>query len=478
MTETDSWNEYVSPFSTRYSSREMSRLFSVRHRICTFRKLWVALARAEHQLGLPITEAQIHEMEANVEKIDFHRAAVYEKALRHDVMAHIHAFGDQCPNAKPIIHLGATSSYVADNSDLIQLKEALRLLLHKLISVVRSFAGLAERWAALPCLSYTHLQSAQPSTIGKRIALWLQDLIWDVREWERLIEEIPFLGVKGATGTQASFLSLFDGDEARVVCLEKEVAAAFGFAKVWSVSGQTYPRKLDLIVLNALQSFAASAHKIATDLRLLSQFQELSEPFATAQVGSSAMPYKRNPIYSERICGLARFVISLAQNPAYTAATQWLERTLDDSANRRLSIPESFLGVDAILNLFAYMIPELTVHVPMIEKRLEKELPFLVMENILMQSVKKGGSRQRLHETLRHMALAAGAHAEPLQFLLEQITRDDAFQLTREEILPLLQPQQLIGRAPSQVREFLVHEVFPLLERYAESVVTFPAIEQ
>ncbi len=469
--------EYVSPFSSRYSSREISELFSPRYRIQTFRKLWVALARAERRLGLPISEEQIAEMEAGIDLIDYQRAAEYEKKFRHDVMAHIHTFGDQCPIAKPIIHLGATSSYVADNGDLIQLKEALFLLLQKLTLIIRSLATLAERWADLPCLSYTHLQSAQPTTMGKRIALWLQDFLWDAKEWERLLQEIPFLGVKGATGTQASFLALFDGDETRVMQLEQEVAATFGFQKVWPLSGQTYPRKLDLLVLNGLQSFAASAHKMATDIRLLSQFQELSEPFGVDQVGSSAMPYKRNPIYSERICGLARFVISLAQNPAYTAATQWLERTLDDSSNRRLSIPESFLGVDAILNLFAHIVPNLQVHVSTVQKRLEGELPLLVMENVLMQAVKKGGHRQELHEVLRQIAWAAEKHASPLQFLLDQVAGNGAFCLTKEEIAPLLHPKRLVGRAPTQVRSFLAEEVDPFLDRYPGDFSLFAPLE-
>lgn len=453
----------------------MSRLFSQHHRIRTFRKLWVALARAEMELGLPIKPHQIEQMALHVDKIDFAKAAEYEKRFRHDVMAHIHTFGDQCPDAKPIIHLGATSSFVADNADLIQLKEAMQFLLRKLISVMRDLVGFTRKWSSLPTLSYTHFQSAQPTTVGKRACLWLQDFLWDAEEWERLIGRIPFLGVKGATGTQASFLALFDGDPERVVRLEERVAAEFGFERIWPIAGQTYPRKLDQILVHALTSFAASAHKMATDLRLLSHLKEIVEPFGEDQVGSSAMPYKRNPIYSERVCGLSRFVMSLAENPSYTAATQWLERSLDDSSNRRLAIPEVFLGVDAILNLLSYLVRGMKVNVSEIERHVQEEMPQVVMENILMLAVKKGGSRQAIHEELRKLSAAAQKHETPLKFLMQQA--EGQFSLSKEELEGTVDLECLVGRAPEQVRNFLDRDVEPFLSRQREEEISFSPIE-
>ncbi len=433
----------------------MATLFSQQSRIATFRKLWVALARAQQELGLEISTHQIQQMEAHVDKIDFHRAAEYEKRFHHDVMAHIYAFGEQCPDAKPIIHLGATSCYVTDNADLILMRQGLQLIANSLRFLLKEGAEIAKRWADLPCLGYTHFQSAQPTTIGKRICLWLQDFLWDVQEWERLIAEIPLLGAKGATGTQASFLALFHGDMSKVSRLEELIAQEFGFIKIVPISGQTYSRKLDVTVLNALASFAASAHKMGTDLRLLAHTKEILEPFDAEQIGSSAMPFKKNPILSERICGLARFVISLAQNPVYTAATQWLERSLDDSSNRRLAVPEAFLGVDAILQLLKSLLPRLMVNTEEIESRLHAETPLLVMENILMAAVQRGGNRQSLHEELRRIAIAAQKHASPLEFLISQIERERAFGLTRTDIVPLLDMHALVGCAPNQVREFL-----------------------
>ncbi|HEV7735990.1 MAG TPA: lyase family protein, partial [Chlamydiales bacterium] len=378
--------EYASPFSTRYCSPEMSRLFSPWFKGASFRKLWIALAVAQKNAGLPITGKQIAQMQLQEDTIDFDRILHHEKIYRHDVMAHIHAFGDVCPEAKPIIHWGATSSYVTDNTDLIQLKKALELLFQKMLHVLQILAVLAEKHAQDPCLGYTHFQPAQPTTIGKRMCLWLQDFLLDARQWHRLVQEIPFLGLKGATGTQSSFLSLLDGDHEKVLAMEQEIAKVFGFSYVVPIAGQTYPRKIDIEVLHSIASFAASAHKFGTDLRLLAHEGEMGETFEKDQVGSSAMPYKRNPIYSERICGLARFAISLAQNPAYTAATQWLERSLDDSSNRRLSIPEAFLSADAILNTMIYVLSALQIDKEASLAQVVKHLPTLCMENILMES--------------------------------------------------------------------------------------------
>jgi adenylosuccinate lyase len=457
--------EYDSPFSARYASPEMSRLFSAQFKISTFRRLWASLAKAEQKLGLPITHQQIAQLEDNADKIDFLAAAGYEKKFKHDVAAHIHAFGDQCPEAKPIIHLGATSSFVTDNTDLIQLKKGLQLLLDKSIHVLRLLNQFALKEAASPCLAYTHFQPAQPTTIGKRACLWLQDLLLDAQEFERQIASLPFLGAKGATGTQASFLSLFDGNAEKVKELETLIARDFGFTKILPISGQTYTRKLDLNILNTLESFCASAHKMATDIRLLAHDGEFSESFGDSQIGSSAMPYKRNPIYSERICGLARFVMSLAQNPAYTTATQWLERTLDDSSNRRLCIPESFLGADAILNLMIHLLTHLKVDQKRALENLERQIHHLAMENILMLAVKKGGDRQVLHERLRKLS--------------DQKNPDYAKELglTRKEVEALTAPSKLIGRSPDQVREFLKEELEPFLSRYKTILASMPVVE-
>jgi adenylosuccinate lyase len=375
-------------------------------------------------------------------------------------MAHIHAFGDLCPEAKPIIHWGATSCYVTDNADLLQMREALHLLFGKMLHVIQLLSHFAKEQKKTPALSYTHFQSAQPTTFGKRATLWLQDFWMDALEWERMLASFPFLGAKGATGTQSSFLFLFDGHEDKIDQLETLIAAEFGLHTVLPISGQTYTRKIDLHLLNAFESFAASAHKMATDLRLLAHDGELVEGFEKNQVGSSAMPYKRNPIYSERICGIARFVISLAQNPAYTTATQWLERSLDDSSNRRLSLPDAFLGVDAILNLLIHLIPKLQVNAPLALRNIEEKLPFLVMENILMASVKKGGNRQELHEKLRLLSEQGSLSA-----LVHKIEQDPSFHLKKEEINKLTQVSSLIGLAPSQVDHFLT-EVELLLKRH------------
>lgn len=452
--------EYISPFSARYTSREMSHLFSSQFKISTFRKLWASLAKAQQKLGLPITHQQVAQLQDNVDKIDFAVAAHYEKKFRHDVMAHIHAFGDQCPEAKGIIHLGATSTYVTDNTDLIQLKMGLNLLLHKLIHILRLLSSFAEKEAASPCLSYTHFQPAQPTTIGKRACLWLQDFLFDAQEIERQIALLPFLGAKGATGTQASFLALFEGNEAKVKELEVLIAKDFGFTKILPISGQTYTRKIDLHILNLLESFSASAHKMATDIRLLAHEGEITESSTETQVGSSAMPYKRNPIYAERICGLARFVISLAQNPVYTTATQWLERSLDDSSNRRLAIPESFLGCDAILTLLSHLLTHMKVDRHAALTHLEAQIPLMAMENILMLAVKKGASRQEVHEKLRTLS------GQPMNVIAKELKLD----------LKDL-PVSLIGRAPDQTREFIKNEVQPFLSQYQNLSIVIEPIE-
>jgi len=466
--------EYVSPFSARYCSPEISFLFSAHFKITMFRKLWVALAKAEKKLGLPITDKQISQMESNVEKIDFDKIEEYEKKFRHDVMAHIHAFGDLCPDAKSIIHLGTTSSYVTDNAELIQFKEALSLLLNKLLFVLQKLSDLAERYARSPCLSYTHFQPAQPTTIGKRICLWLQDFLLDARDWHRILQEIPFLGVKGATGTQSSFLALFEDDHNQVAKLEQMIATHFGFEKILPIAGQTYTRKLDLTLLNALESFAASAHKFATDFRLLAHEQEMLEPFGKSQVGSSAMPYKRNPIYCERICGLSRFAISLAQNPAYTAATQWLERSLDDSSNRRLCIPEAFLSIDAILNLMAHVLSAPEIQEDIALDHLEKQLPLLTMEHILMETTKRGACRQEIHEQLRQITFKAMKEAHPMEALIR--SAEKTLGLKRKELEAMANPKKLIGRAPEQVAHFLKTEVRPFLKTHSPGKVSIPQV--
>lgn len=457
-------SRYESPLSSRYASQEMSYLFSMQYKHGTWRKLWIALAKAQKGLGLSITDSQIAEMEKHQEAIDFEKASVYEKIHRHDVMAHIHAYGDVCPAAKGIIHLGATSCYVTDNTDIIQMREALTLLRGKCLHVIRNLARFAEEHAHLACLSFTHFQSAQPTTVGKRACMWLQDLLFDFHDLNARILDLQFLGAKGATGTQASFLSLFDGDSLKVKELEKKIAQMMGFEKILPISGQTYTRKLDMRVFSVLTGIAATASKIATDIRLLAHLKEVEEPFAEKQVGSSAMPYKRNPMRSERICALSRFLISLNENPSYTAATQWLERTLDDSANRRLAIPEGFLTADALFNLLADITAHLAVHPKQIQKNLDEELPFLATENILMASVKKGKDRQLIHERLRSLAFEAKRDCKTDE-LLSKIRSDSTFGLTNEELDEILNISHFIGRAPAQVYEFINEEVKPLLEK-------------
>ncbi|MBI3508284.1 MAG: adenylosuccinate lyase [Chlamydiia bacterium] len=449
---------YVSPFSSRYASDEMSALFSERKRALCFRSLWIALAKAQRKLGLPITSEQITEMEKQQSHIPWQAISSYEKKLKHDVMAHIYAFGDQCPKARGILHLGATSCYVTDNADLIIMKEALQLLLQKLAQVIRLLAAFAEKKAKTPCVGYTHFQSAQPTTFGKRATLWLQDLLLDGLEWERLISQLPFLGAKGATGTQSAFLTLFNGSSPKVEQMETLIAKAMGFARVLPISGQTYTRKIDLYILHSLASFASSVHKMATDIRLLAHEGEMLESFDPQQVGSSAMPHKRNPIYSERICGLARFVISLSQNGPYTAATQWLERSLDDSSNRRLTLPEAFLGVDAILQLLHHLVSHLSIDEKKAKEHLKDQSPHLVLENVLMKAVLKGKDRQETHELLKKIA------SLPTDQILPALQRKLGWK--KQELAPLLTIDRLIGNAPKQVQNFIRQEVYPFLRRY------------
>lgn len=463
-------SQYESPLASRYSSREMLALFSQRYRSILFRKLWLSLALAQQKLGLKITDRQINEMRSHLEDIIFEKVREYEMHFRHEVMAHIHAFGDQCPAAKSILHLGATSTFVTDNADLIQMKEALHLLLQKMVLAIRRLSAFAEKHADMPCVGFTHYQDAQPTTIGKRATLWLQDLLTDALEWERLLHDLPFLGAKGATGTSASFLFLFNGDDEKVKKLETLIAQDFGFETIVPICGQTYPRKIDLQVLHSLASFAAGAHKMATDLRLLAHDKEMHEEFLETQIGSSAMPYKLNPIYAERICGISRYVISLAQNPAYTLATQWLERTLDDSSNRRLSLPEAFLSADAILNILIPLIEGLQIEPAIIQSHLEEEMPRLVMENVLMESVKRGGNRQELHEKLRRLSKKKNLTAK-------HISEDPAFLLSEEDLALYCDPNQLIGRAPKQVREFIQNHVNAFLKRHLKISVILPPLE-
>jgi adenylosuccinate lyase len=453
---------YQSPFSQRYSSHQMLKIFSPQFKHSTWRRLWVALAEAQKALGLPITETQIKEMTENMDAVDFAAAEKYEKKVHHDVMAHIHAYADQCPAAKPIIHLGATSCYVTDNTDLIQMREGMKLLAAKLQKIISQLADFARKHADLPCLGYTHLQPAQLTTVGKRACLWIQELLLDYNELSRSIKALRFLGAKGATGTQASYLALFEGNHDKVKEMEALIAKKMGFESVFLISGQTYTRKQDTSVLHVLVGLGCSAHKFATDLRLLAHLNEVAEPFKKNQVGSTAMPYKRNPILSERICGLARLLISLGSNAEYTSSLQWLERSLDDSSNRRISIPEAFLTADAILELLLTLTADLTIYPQVIAHHVAQDLPFMATENILMASVKKGGDRQALHEKLRLHSQAAADRVNELgeeNDLLARIGADPAFKLSQEDLEKLTNITDFVGRAPQQVLEFLDSEV-------------------
>ena len=465
---------YVSPLSTRYASREMQYLFSEEHKFRTWRKLWIALAKAERQLGLNITEEQIAELEAHAEDINFEVAQEREKLVRHDVMSHVYAYGQQCPNAAGIIHLGATSCYVGDNTDVLILRDASQLVLKKAAQVLRNLGAFARQYKDLPCLGYTHLQPAQLTTVGKRATLWMNELMMDMENLEYQLSTLAVRGVKGTTGTQASFMELFGGDEEKVKALEALVAKEMGFDKWVPVCGQTYSRKTDAYFLAVLSGFAQSACKFANDLRILQSFEEMEEPFEKNQIGSSAMPYKRNPMRSERICALARYVIQDAVNPAMTAATQWFERTLDDSANKRIAVAEAFLAVDAILEIYINVTAGLVVYERVVRRRVREKLPFMATENVMMEAVKRGGNRQELHEALRTHSHAAAAKVKlegGQNDLIDRIVADPLFPLTREEIEAQMDPALYVGRAPGQVTEFLEGPVAALLERYPDEKI-------
>ncbi|MCE9556338.1 MAG: adenylosuccinate lyase [Planctomycetes bacterium] len=462
-----SHDTYDNPLVTRYASADMTRLWSDDRKFRTWRKLWIALAEAEQELGLPISNEQIAELKSKCDVIDYAAAAAHERRLRHDVMAHVHTYGDVCPAAMPIIHLGATSCYVTDNTDLLLMREGLQLVARRLVAVIDRLAKFAAEYRDLPCLGWTHLQPAQPTTVGKRATLWAYDLVLDLAEVEERIARLKARGVKGTTGTQASFLALFDGDHQKVRQLERRVAEKMGFAETYAVTGQTYSRKVDAQVLDALAGVAASAHKTATDLRLLQSFKEIEEPFEKEQIGSSAMAYKRNPMRSERICSLARFAMAMPGVAAQTHATQWMERTLDDSAARRLVIPQAFLAIDAILVLFQNVADGLVVYPKVIARRLAEELPFMATENILMEAVRAGGDRQELHELIRLHSQAAGWQVKAngaANDLLARLEKEPAF--AKADLKSALDPQQYVGRAPQQVDEFIAEVVEPIRKRY------------
>ena len=465
---------YTSPLSTRYASKEMQYLFSDNNKFRTWRKLWIALAKAERQLGLNVTQEQIDQLEAHAEAINYDVAEAREKLVRHDVMSHVYAYGQQCPDAEAIIHLGATSCYVGDNTDILILRDAARLTLRKCAQTLRNLAAFAERYKSLPCLAYTHLQPAQLTTVGKRATLWMNELVMDMENLEFQVSQLRLRGAKGTTGTQASFMELFEGDEEKVKELERLVAEQMGFEKCVAVSGQTYSRKTDAYMLAALSGVAQSACKFANDLRILQSFEEMEEPFEKNQIGSSAMPYKRNPMRSERICALARYVIQDGVNPAMTAATQWFERTLDDSANKRIAVAEAFLAVDAILEIYINITAGLVVYDRVVRRRVMEKLPFMATENIMMEAVKRGGNRQELHEALREHSHATARKIKlegGQNDLLDRIVDDPLFPLTREEIEAQMAPEKYVGRAPGQVTEFLANEVAVILARYPDETL-------
>lgn len=462
---------YQNPLNTRYASAEMSRIWSAQTKHSTWRKLWVALAEAQQELGLDISDAQLNELRSNTENIDFAKAAEYEREVRHDVMAHVHAYKDLCPQAGGIIHLGATSCYVTDNSELIQIRESLLLIRKRLVQVIDALSRFAAQYRDLPCLGLTHLQPAQPTTVGKRATLWCHDLVLDLAEVEHRLETLKFRGVKGTTGTQATFLSLFEGDHQKVLELDRRVAEKMGFSQRYPVTGQTYSRKVDAQVLAALSGVGQSAHKAASDLRLLQSWKEIEEPKADKQIGSSAMAYKFNPMRSERICALARFAISLAQNGDQTAAVQWMERTLDDSANRRLSLPQAFLAIDAVLMIYHNVAAGLRVYPKIIARRLNEVLPFMATEEILMAGVKAGGDRQELHEQVRIHSVESDRQVKEYgreHDLIDRLKNDPAF--ASVDLLSALDAKKYIGRAPQQVDEFIAEVVAPIRERYGDEL--------
>lgn len=463
-------NTYESPLSSRYCDKEMKYIFSPDMKFRTWRKLWIALAETEMELGLPITQEQIDELKANADNINYSVAEEREKLVRHDVMSHVYAYGVQCPKAKGIIHLGATSCYVGDNTDIIIMTEALKLIRNKLVTVIRNLSAFADKYKSLPTLGFTHFQPAQPTTVGKRATLWIQDLLMDLEDVEYQLSKAKLLGSKGTTGTQASFLELFEGDHEKCRQLDKKIAEKMGYNGCFAVSGQTYSRKLDSQFLAVLSGIAQSASKFSNDIRLLQHLKEVEEPFEKNQIGSSAMAYKRNPMRSERITSLSRYVMCDVLNPAITAATQWFERTLDDSANKRISVAEAFLGVDAILNLYANVADGLVVYKKVIEQRLRKELPFMATENIMMDAVKRGADRQVLHERIRVHSMAASKVIKEEggeNDLLERIAADDAFGVTLDELKSIISPEKYVGRAPQQTEEFLNEVVKPALEPYS-----------
>lgn len=471
MSTTDS---YTSPLSLRYASKEMQYIFSQDMKFTTWRKLWIALAEAENELGLKgedggpaVTKEQIEELKQHVDDINYDVAKEREKIVRHDVMSHVYAYGVQCPNAKGIIHLGATSCYVGDNTDIIIMTEALKLVKKKLINVLSNLSKFADKYKALPTLGFTHFQPAQPTTVGKRATLWMNEFVMDLADLDYVIDSMQLLGSKGTTGTQASFMELFEGDHEKIKALDQKIAEKMGFSSCVPVSGQTYSRKVDTRVLNVLAGIAASAHKLSNDIRLLQHLKEVEEPFEKGQIGSSAMAYKRNPMRSERIASLANYVITAALNPALTSSTQWFERTLDDSANKRISVPEAFLAVDGILDLCLNVSDGLKVYEKVIEKRLMSELPFMATENIIMDGVKKGGDRQELHEKIRELSMIAGKNVkeEGLENnLLELIAAEPMFQVTLDELKQVMKPELYTGRAKEQVEEFLKEVIQPIMD--------------
>ena len=466
-------DRYISPFSTRYASDEMQYTFSDDNKFRTWRRLWIALAKAEQKQGLDITDEQIAELEAHKDDINYEEAIAREKLVRHDVMSHVYAYGLQCPKAKGIIHLGATSCYVGDNTDVIIMREGLQLVRKKLIGVLANLADFAEQYKDMPCLAYTHCQPAQLTTVGKRATLWMNEFYMDLQEIDHQISQLALRGVKGTTGTQASFIELFNGDSAKVKAVEADVCAQMGFDKVVPVCGQTYSRKVDYNVLSAIAGLAQSAMKMATDIRLLANFKEMEEPFEKNQIGSSAMPYKRNPMRCERICALSRYLMVDVLNPAITAGTQWFERTLDDSANKRIAMAEGFLAADAILNIMLNVTDGIVVYPKVIRSRLMAELPFMASENIMMQAVEKGGNRQELHERLRQHAIAAGKQVKEEGLpndMVDRIAADPAFGLTKEEIVAGLVPENFVGRAPQQVEEFIANVLQPIFDANPDAV--------
>ena len=465
------YDRYQSPLSERYASKEMQYIFSPDMKFRTWRKLWIALAETEKELGLNITDEQIEELKSHADDINYEVAKEREKIVRHDVMSHVYAYGQQCPKAKGIIHLGATSCYVGDNTDIIIMSEALKLVKKKLVNVIDELSRFADQYKSLPTLAFTHFQPAQPTTVGKRATLWMQEFTMDLADLDYVLGSLKLLGSKGTTGTQASFLELFEGDQEKIDKIDPMIAQKMGFEACYPVSGQTYSRKVDTRVMNVLAGIAASAHKFSNDIRLLQHLKEVEEPFEKTQIGSSAMAYKRNPMRSERIASLSRYVMVDALNPAITSATQWFERTLDDSANKRLSIPEGFLAIDGILDLCLNVVDGLVVYPKVIEKRLMSELPFMATENIMMDAVKAGGDRQELHERIRELSMEAGRNVKEKGLdnnLLELIAQDDAFNLSLEDLQKTMDPSKYVGRSPEQVDAFLKNVIAPILEENKE----------